>query len=196
MGADHVPLLPEPAPLQLARLGGFPASFAIDLARRLSRRLSVPCRVLPDLAGGELPRLQAREQVDADAVLAQLEAAAASPGPLVGLTDLDIAIPIFTFVFGRARHGGRAALVSVARLDAGFYGLPPDAGLLAGRAVNEILHELGHVGGLLHCKDPDCLMKFAASVEAVDLRGGTFCASCASLLPRWLGTTASPLGQR
>ena len=44
----------------------------------------------------------------------------------LGLTEQDLAIPIFTFVFGRARSGGWAAVVSLARLDPTFYGLPSD----------------------------------------------------------------------
>jgi archaemetzincin len=105
---------------------------------------------------------------------------------MVGITDLDLAVPVFTFVFGRARERGRAALVSVARLDPSFYGLPADAELRLARTVLEILHELGHLAGLRHCADQACLMRFAGSVAAVDLRGSAFCAGCSERLPRWL----------
>ena len=46
---------------------------------------------------------------------------------IVGVTSLDVGLPIFTFVFGRARQGGSAAVVSLARLEPAFYGLAPDA---------------------------------------------------------------------
>lgn len=157
-----------------------------DLAARLSRHVAAPCRVVaePDL---DPPKLPDRDQADADALLGLLEASAARPGVvLVGLTARDMSIPIFTFVFGRARQNGRAALVSLARLDPVFYGLPPDPERLAGRAVSEVLHELGHLGALAHCRDASCLMSFAGSVEKVDVRGSAFCASCAAKLPRWL----------
>lgn len=157
-----------------------------DLAARLSRHVAVPCRVVPK-PPLDPPRLKDREQVDGDALLGLLEAGAEAPGEvLVGLTAWDISIPIFTFVFGRARQNGRAALVSVARLDPVFYGLPPDPERLAARAVSEIRHELGHVGSLAHCRDAACLMSFAGSVEKVDVRGSAFCAACAAKLPRWL----------
>jgi archaemetzincin len=104
----------------------------------------------------------------------------------VGVTPKDVAIPIFTFVFGRARAGGSAALVSLARLDPAFYGLGQDNGLMAWRAVQEMLHELGHLALLGHCPDAACVMSFAGSVEKIDVRGAGFCARCAPGLPSWL----------
>jgi archaemetzincin len=162
-------------------------SLAEDLAARLSRQVAVPCRVAERLLEAEPPRLPGRDQIDADALLRLLEEGALDPRfALVGLTAQDLAIPVFTFVFGRARQGGRAALVSLARLDPGFYGLPADGERRAGRAVMEILHELGHLASLPHCPDAGCLMSFAGSVERVDVRGSTFCGRCRERLPPWL----------
>jgi archaemetzincin len=157
-----------------------------DLAARLSRRLHVPCRIDGEVRL-ETPLLPERAQVDADALLALLEAqTAASREVTVALIALDLAIPVFTFVFGRARQGGRAALVSLARLDPGFYGLPQDRELLTHRALLEVVHELGHVASLAHCRDVGCIMSFAGSVERVDVRGSDFCADCATQLPAWM----------
>jgi len=165
---------------------------AEDLASRLSRRVSASCRVLEAL-GIEPARLPRRDQLDADALLQLLEARATAPATvLVGITTLDIAIPIFTFVFGRARQGGRAALVSLARLDPVFYGLPADPELRARRAGDELLHELGHLASLTHCADAACLMSFAGAVEKADVRGSAFCGPCRERLPRWLRVEATP----
>jgi archaemetzincin len=132
-------------------------------------------------------RLPERDQLDADALLAWLLARASDGGAvLVGLTSRDIAIPIFTFVFGRARLGSRAVLVSLARLDPAFYGLPAEHDLTVRRATDEILHELGHAASLQHCRDASCLMAFAGSVEKVDARGSAFCGPCRERLPSWL----------
>jgi archaemetzincin len=164
-----------------------------DLAARLSRRLHVPCRIDGE-ARVDTPLLPERAQVDADAVLALLEAQAAAPREVtVALVAPDLAIPIFTFVFGRARQGGRAALVSLARLDPAFYGLPEDRELLTHRALVEVVHELGHVASLLHCRDAECIMSFAGSIERVDVRGSEFCEACAEGLPTWM---ARPLLRR
>jgi archaemetzincin len=162
-----------------------------DLAARVSLRVAASCRFEPFADAGELPRIPGRDQIDADRLLARLEDEPIEPGAVrVGLVGLDIAIPIFTFVFGRARSGGHAAVVSTARLDPAFYGLPSDAALMARRTVDEVLHELGHVAGLPHCVLPDCLMHFAGTVEQVDVRGSEFCPGCAARLP--LASAAAP----
>jgi archaemetzincin len=185
----------EPAEIgaiRLASVGSLGQDFLREVAGRLSRRVPVPCRVGAESLPADRQRLPGRDQTDADLLLADLEAEAnGARAAVVGVTDLDLAIPIFTFVFGRARESGRAALVSVARLDPGFYGLPPDGEVRLHRTVLEILHELGHVAGLRHCRGQACLMRFAGSVEAVDSRGSVFCPGCAERLPRWLRETRS-----
>ena len=143
----------------------------------------MPCRSVACPTPPPLDRVPGRAQIDADRWLERLEAHGAPGMPLVGVTELDLALPIFTFVFGRARLGGHAAVVSLARLRPEFYGQAADPAQLARRAAAEILHELGHLAGLQHCEQPDCLMRFAASVEAADLRGFAFCAACAGALP-------------
>jgi len=69
----------------------------------------------------------------------------------LGVTHLDLFIPILTFLFGEAQLSGRCALVSIHRLREEFYGLPPNSNLLWERLVKESVHELGHVVGLRHC---------------------------------------------
>jgi archaemetzincin len=173
--------------LDLLALGSQAGTALEAIAQRLSRDVKIPCRTVPARSGLVPPRLSARDQVDAGALLQMLEASPLSAGHLlVGVTTEDLAIPIFTFVFGLGRQGGRVALVSLARADPAFYGLPPDPGLRDARAVDEIRHELGHVAGLEHCPDHTCLMSFAGSIERVDARGSQFCAQCAAQLPPWL----------
>jgi archaemetzincin len=173
--------------VRLVGFGPLPPGCASGLASHVSRRVTAPCRWETSGPGLELPRLSNRDQVDADRLLERLESEAVPPGTvMVGVTGLDIAIPIFTFVFGRARSLGHAALVSTARLDSTFYGLPADAERTLRRTADEVLHELGHVAGLRHCREAACLMRFAGSVEQADVRGSVFCGSCAAWLPRGL----------
>jgi archaemetzincin len=176
----------EAEALELLPVGTLPHGILLDLAARLSRHVELPCRPLPPSLDLRLPRLAGRDQLDAGALLAALEARAAPERLLVGVTAEDVAVPVFTFVFGLARQGGRAALVSLARADPVFYGLPPDPDLTAGRAVAEILHELGHLASLEHCADRSCLMSFAGNLERVDVRGRRFCPGCSARLPAWL----------
>jgi archaemetzincin len=179
--------------LDLLPLGSLAGAAVAALASRLSRRLELPVHQLPPAEPG-VRRIPGRDQLDATALLASLEArAAAHPRLLVGVIAEDIAIPVFTFVFGLARQVGDACVVSLARTDPGFYGLPADTELRDTRAVCEILHELGHLATLEHCPDRGFLMSFAGNVEKVDTRGSQFCAGCAARLPRWLRGHPPPL---
>jgi predicted Zn-dependent protease len=183
MAAD--PALPAEA-LDLQPIGKLAPGTLPTLAALLSRRLHLACHVLPETEL-PLPRLAGRSQLDASALLASLETRASAPARLVvGVTAEDIALAIFTFVFGLARQGGRACLVSLARTDPTFYGLAGDENLRNQRAVAEILHELGHLARLDHCPDQGCLMSFAGNVQKVDARGVRFCAACTPRLPGWL----------
>jgi archaemetzincin len=103
---------------------------------------------------------------------------------LVGVTNVDLFIPVLTFVFGQSQLNGAGAVVSTRRLHPDFYGLPPDDEQLAHRAVKETVHELGHAFGLVHCRDYRCVMSASTSVEDVDLKTTAFCGSCAAVLAR------------
>jgi archaemetzincin len=157
--------------LQFLTIGSFPRAVAEDLVARVSRRVSVPCRLLDSYSEAPLPLLPERHQVDADSLLKSLEKRNVEPETiLVGVIMRDLGIPIFTFVFGLASRNRHTALVSLARLRPEFYGLPPNQEIMARRAVAEILHEVGH----------------AVGVESIDLRGDTFCPACQAELPRGL----------
>ena len=104
---------------------------------------------------------------------------------ILGVAEVDLFIPILTFVFGEAQLGGRAALLSIARLRQTFYGLPEEPERLYHRAEKEALHELGHTLGLVHCPDYACLMHFSNSIEEVDLKGDQFCRNCGERVRAW-----------
>jgi archaemetzincin len=98
----------------------------------------------------------------------------------LAITDVDLFMPVLTFVYGEAQLNGRVAVVSTARLG----GVPGAAGarLLAARLAKESVHELGHTFGLLHCDAPRCVMKRSANVAAVDAKPTTLCGDCRTLL--------------
>jgi archaemetzincin len=120
-----------------------------------------------------------RKQYYSTAFLKQAtEKTEAFDGKIVILTNLDLFVPVLTFVFGEAQLNGKHSVVSLCRLYEEFYSNEGNDKLFLNRAVKEILHELGHNFGLLHCIDWDCVMHSSNSIEEVDIKGDFYCRSC------------------
>ncbi len=98
-------------------------------------------------------------------------------GRVLAVTDMDLFIPVLTFVYGEAQLGGTAAVVSTARLVPGGQVGAPQA-LFAERVVKECVHELGHTFGLLHCETPGCVMTRSVSLLEVDTKSIALCHDC------------------
>jgi archaemetzincin len=96
---------------------------------------------------------------------------------VVGITDVDLFIPILTFVYGEAQLDGEAAVVSTARLTAAN-GTRSANFLLAARLAKECIHELGHTFGLIHCHQPGCVMGRSVTLAQVDAKDNTLCPDC------------------
>lgn len=62
---------------------------------------------------------------------------------LLGITRVDLYVPILKYVFGEEQMEGPCALVSLHRQRQEFYGLDRDDALLSQRVVKESVHELG-----------------------------------------------------
>jgi archaemetzincin len=103
---------------------------------------------------------------------------------VLGVTDVDLFIPVLTFVFGEAQLGGPAAVVSLARLRRTYDDRPVPEVMIEGRLLKECLHELGHTFGLAHCADAACVMSRSNSVLDVDRKRAVFCRDCRLRLRR------------
>ena len=103
-------------------------------------------------------------------------------GKIILITELDIYVPVLTFLFGEAQLKGKHSIVSVFRLHEEFYSGVTNNELLFERTIKEVYHELGHNFGLIHCHDWDCVMHSSNSIEEVDLKGNTYCNNCKNLL--------------
>jgi archaemetzincin len=121
---------------------------------------------------------EVRNQYFATALLENLTTLGLREETILGITELDLYIPVLTFVFGEAELGGTRALVSTHRLRQEFYGLPSSPALVEERVVKVAIHELGHTTGLTHCHDYECVMAATHAVEWLDLKTDRFCDAC------------------
>jgi archaemetzincin len=163
----------------LAYLNGYSPPWAEALEQGLAETLSCPVRRLE--VGLDLGQAFAadRRQYHATLILARLlRHLPDRSSKIVGVTAVDLFIPVLSFVFGQAQLGGPGAVVSTQRLQTEYYGLPPDEGLLLERTIKEAVHELGHAFGLVHCPDYRCVMHPSTHVEEVDLKGAEYCRDC------------------
>ena len=113
---------------------------------------------------------------------------------VLGVTEVDLFIPMLRFVFGQAQLRGESALISLARLRQEFYGLPPNPAALLTRLAKEALHELGHTFGLVHCLLPTCAMSLSTDIRQVDTKNAEFCAGCSCLIEETLRSAQDHTG--
>ncbi len=96
----------------------------------------------------------------------------------IGLFDVDLFIPILTYIFGQAYLNGRAGIASIFRLRNERYGLKRDDKVLVERFRKEVIHELGHAFGLIHCHVHSCVMRSSTYVEDIDQKSHNLCHAC------------------
>ncbi len=165
--------------LQLLPIGDVDRHLLEGLRDMMGTVFRVPCDVLPRSFSAEFAFHAERRQYHSSEILAKMqEQVNFRCWRMLGVTTLDLYIPILTFVFGEAQLGGRCAVVSLHRLRQEFYGLPEDSQLLRERLLKEAVHELGHTLDLTHCEDYQCVMAASHAVEWIDLKDSRLCASC------------------
>ncbi len=155
----------------------------LDLLERVRRRVEAVFAVPAELGhvnGLPADSLELRRGQHSSTKILRRILTTAPPGvaKVLGITDVDLFIPVLTFVFGEAQVNGLAAVVSTARLRLAYDERPAPSSLVEARLMKECLHELGHTFGLVHCSDPTCVMSRSNSVLDVDRKRAGFCRDC------------------
>jgi archaemetzincin len=122
-------------------------------------------------------------------IAALLDRFPAPSGKIIGITAVDLFVPVLTYVFGEAQLDGRIAVLSTYRLKEELYGLDPNPKLEHIRLLKEANHELGHTFGLIHCHNPECVMHSSTSAEEIDVKGKFFCDECEQMMREALNST-------
>ena len=102
----------------------------------------------------------------------------------LGIFNVDLFIPILTYIFGQAFLNGHSGIASIYRLSNERYGLKPDLAVMTDRIRKEAIHELGHTFGLIHCHYHDCVMRSSTYVEDIDQKGIHLCSNCRDALSK------------
>jgi archaemetzincin len=165
--------------LQLLPIGDIDARFLMELAPVMANVYRLPTEIVRNRLDPEFAYHPERQQYHSSEILQGMQSqVTAESWRVLGVTAVDLYIPILTFVFGEAQIGGPCGLVSIHRLRQDFYGLPPDGELLQRRLIKESVHELGHTLELTHCDDYQCAMAPSHAVEWIDLKDATLCGNC------------------
>lgn len=121
----------------------------------------------------------ARRQYNGNALLKHVDSISIPESfKTLGLFNVDLFVPILTFIFGQAFLGGRTGIASLYRLSNERYGMKADNQLLLDRFQKEVIHELGHTFGLIHCHNPTCVMRSGSYVEDIDQKEPHLCFKC------------------
>jgi archaemetzincin len=177
--------------VHLLPVGKVDVSHLQALRVMIPRCLHVDCEIL-QIELDPAPTYHAeRQQYSSSEILRRMQAfVRPQDWRLLGITRVDLYIPILKYVFGEAQMGGPCAVVSSYRLTQEFYGLDRDDDLLSERLLKESVHELGHTLDLRHCQDYRCAMASAHAVEWIDIREKSLCNSCRSQVEERSGLAA------
>jgi archaemetzincin len=165
--------------LQLLPIGKVDGGLLTTLAPAMASTFGLPCEIISTGLDPQFAFHGERQQYHSSEILARMQALVSSQTwRILGVTAVDLYIPILTFVFGEAQVGGPCALVSLHRLRQEFYGLPADSSLVQHRLLKESVHEIGHTLKLTHCDDYRCAMAPSHAVEWIDLKESWLCSAC------------------
>ena len=100
---------------------------------------------------------------------------------IMAIVQVDLFIPILTYVYGEAQLGGKACVVSTFRLNEGLPATNIGNPFLE-RIAKESIHELGHTFNLRHCRDHTCIMHYCRNEHDVDQKSNDLCRYCKIML--------------
>lgn len=126
--------------------------------------------------------ISARNQYNAAQIMKTLAGNLKGPVKRIGIIAKDISLPFLTYVFGEAQIGGEAAVISTYRLERGKAGAKPARALVYERLSKITIHETGHLLGLSHCLNPQCIMSFSIGLGKLDKLTLKFCNRCTAYL--------------
>ncbi|HOT03240.1 MAG TPA: matrixin family metalloprotease [Methanolinea sp.] len=150
----------------------------------LSRELEVLLPLTPAVCESHFVvtgYIPSRRQTDASVLLDSLDLYKKRTGishPILLVVSEDLCRSGDEYLFGLSRESTGSAVVSTARLENEYYGLPEDDEDLIDRLVKESAHEVGHLLGLRHCRNSECIMYNPLVLDDINRQKRWFCPEC------------------
>ena len=159
--------------------GNFEKDFLGTIAGSIKREYRLPVSVMEshmDLSEYYDPM---RRQYNGNMLMKELDSwSSLNHVKNIGLFRVDLFNPILTYIFGQAALKGKIGVASLYRLRNEQYGMKKDEDVLLDRFRKVIIHELGHMFGLVHCHLPPCVMQSSTYVEDIDQKSQHLCTTC------------------
>ena len=162
------------------------------IAKCISIRCGLSCRISMRMENPRYAYNDTRCQYNSKLILKRLlQQSPRDTLRLMGVTSVDLYVPILKFVFGLAQIDGKCSIISLHRLWPQFYDQPANPDLFLSRVEKTALHELGHTFGITHCRDRRCVMFSSTRIEDTDIKCAEFCSTCFELF-KWFVSKSSP----
>jgi archaemetzincin len=161
-----------------------PSGLQVPVTRNISSLLGVPATVTENHVR-VMGYVVSRGQVDAQALLDSIHAHKYRQHltePVLLVVNQDLFGNGHSFVFGLARESVGAAVVSTARLGNEYYGRIGSDDDLIDRITKEGAHEVGHLLGLPHCSNTECIMFKPDTLDELDRKKKMLCPVCSEQL--------------
>lgn len=103
------------------------------------------------------------------------------------ITISDLYSPVFARYYGEAQLNGKVGIISGYYLNDYLSEDSQDSLIFLSRLKKEAVHEVGHLFGLIHCTDSNCVMNLSGKPSDIDIKSSSFCKICSGVLKNSTG---------
>ena len=98
------------------------------------------------------------------------------------ITISDLYSPVFARYYGEAQLNGNVGIISTFYLNENLSEESQDSVIFLSRLKKAAVHEVGHLLGLTHCMDSNCVMNLSGKPSDIDIKSSSLCKKCSEVL--------------